>query len=174
MNGRKLTVPPLLALMLLGSVCSFAAPPVHLDRKGEKWAATTLRKMTLEEKIGQMIMVWARARFLNVDSPEFLQMQDEMRTYHVGGFGLTIAGEGGLLTKSQPLEAALLTNELQKDSKYPLLFAADFERGRLVRDSFIRPNRLFTVEQSLILYAAGKVKSEKLNEIRAKIRGLFA
>jgi len=30
------------------------------------------------------------------------------------------------------------------------------------------------VEQSLILYAAGKVKSEKLNEIRAKIRGLFA
>jgi beta-N-acetylhexosaminidase len=53
-------VRPLLALTLLGSVYSFAAPPVHLDRKGEKWAATTLRKMTLEEKIGQMIMVWAR------------------------------------------------------------------------------------------------------------------
>jgi beta-N-acetylhexosaminidase len=133
MNGRIFKVRPLLALTLLGSVYSFAAPPVHPDRKGEKWAATTLRKMTLEEKIGQMIMVWARARFLNVDSPEFLQMQDEMRTYHVGGFGLTIAGEGGLLTKSQPLEAALLTNELQKDSKYPLLFAADFERGPSMR-----------------------------------------
>ena len=31
-----------------------------------------------------------------------------------------------MLTKSQPMEAALLTNELQADSKYPLLFAADF------------------------------------------------
>ena len=31
------------------------------------------------------------------------------------------------------MEAALLTNELQKDSKYPLLFAADFERGLSMR-----------------------------------------
>jgi hypothetical protein len=40
-------------------------------------------------------------------------------------------------------------------------------------DSFIRPNRLFTVEQSVILYAAAKVKAEKLKEVRANIRGLF-
>ena len=132
-SGRKVWTRPLLALMLLSAVCAFAASPVHLDRKGEKWAASTLRKMTLEEKIGQMIMVWARAQFLNVESPEYLQMCEEMRNYHVGGFGVTIAGEGGLLTKSQPLEAALLTNELQKDSKYPLLFAADFERGLSMR-----------------------------------------
>jgi mRNA interferase MazF len=55
----------------------------------------------------------------------------------------------------------------------PLLIA-DFERGRLVRDSFIRPNRLFTVEQSVILYAAGNVKGSKLREARAKIPELFA
>jgi beta-N-acetylhexosaminidase len=121
------------ALVLMGAACANAAAPVHLDRKGEKWAAATLRKMTLEEKIGQMIMVWAHVQFMNVESPEYLQMQDEMRTYHVGGFGVTIAGEGGVLTKSQPLEAAMLTNELQKGSKYPLLFAADFERGLSMR-----------------------------------------
>jgi beta-N-acetylhexosaminidase len=126
---------PLLALVLLCAIgTSAAAPaPVHLDRSGEKWAASTLHKMTLEEKIGQMIMVWAHVQFLNVDSPEYLQMQEEMRTYHVGGFGVTIAGEGGMLVKSQPLEAAQLTNELQKDSKYPLFFAADFERGLSMR-----------------------------------------
>jgi hypothetical protein len=44
----------------------------------------------------------------------------------------------------------------------------------LVRDSSIRPNRLFTVEQSVILYAAGKVKDSKLREARAKICELFA
>ena len=38
----------------------------------------------------------------------------------------------------------------------------DFEKGRLVMDSFVRPQRLFTVESSVILYAAGKVKIAKL------------
>jgi beta-N-acetylhexosaminidase len=135
MNWRRLGTRQFLALTLLSAICASAAAPatVYLDRKGEKWAASTLRKMTLEEKIGQMIMVWAHVQFLNVDNPEYLQMQEEMRTYHLGGFGITIAGEGGMLTKSQPLEAALLTNELQKDSKYPLLFAADFERGLSMR-----------------------------------------
>jgi beta-N-acetylhexosaminidase len=113
--------------------CAFAAPPVHLDRKGERWAAATLRKMTLEEKIGQMIMVWAKVQFLNPESPEFLELRDEMTKYHVGGFGVTVATDGPLLIESEPLEAAALTNRLQKDSKYPLLFAADFERGLSMR-----------------------------------------
>jgi hypothetical protein len=34
------------------------------------------------------------------------------------------------------------------------LLATDFERGRLTVDSFIRPNRLFTVDHSVILYTA--------------------
>src|SRR5450631_756884 len=122
MNWRRLGTRPLLALTLISAMSVSAAAPVHLDRKGEKWAASTLHKMTLEEKIGQMIMVWAHVQFLNVGSPEYIQMQEEMRTYHLGGFGVTIAGESGVLLKSQPLEAAMLTNELQKDSKYPLLF----------------------------------------------------
>ena len=41
-------------------------------------------------------------------------------------------------------------------------------------DSFIRPNRLFTVEQSVILYGAGKITDPKLQEVKAKIRQLFA
>src|SRR5208282_6737785 len=71
-----------------------AAPPVHLDRKGERWAQSTLRKMTLEEKVGQMIMVWAKVKFLNPESPEYLELRDEMVKYHVGGFGVTDPVEG--------------------------------------------------------------------------------
>jgi len=110
-----------------------AATPVHLSASGEKWAATTLRKMTLEEKIGQMIMPWARVEFMNVNGPDYLQLREEMRQYHVGGFGVTVFTEGSALLKSQPFEAAAMTNALQRDSKYPLLFAADFERGVSVR-----------------------------------------
>jgi beta-N-acetylhexosaminidase len=113
--------------------CANAAPPVHLDRKGERWASKTLSKMTLEEKIGQMIMVWAKVQFLNVNSPDYLQLRDEMAKYHVGGFGVTVATDGPQLIESEPLEAAALTNRLQKDSKYPLIFAADFERGLSMR-----------------------------------------
>ncbi|MBI3850775.1 MAG: type II toxin-antitoxin system PemK/MazF family toxin [Verrucomicrobia bacterium] len=54
------------------------------------------------------------------------------------------------------------------------LILTDFQRGRLAVDSFIRSNRLFTVEQSVILYAAGKIKDVKLLEVKAKIRQLFA
>lgn len=132
-DRRKLGAITLLAVALMSGQMAVAAPPVHLDHKGEVWAKSTLRKMTLEEKVGQMIMVWAHVQFLNVESPEFQQMRDEVRTYHVGGFGATIAAEGGAQIKSQPMEAAVLTNELQKESKYPLVFAADFERGLSMR-----------------------------------------
>jgi len=89
--------------------------------------------MSLEEKIGQMIMPWARVEFMNVNDPKYLLLQEEMRKYHVGGFGVTVFTDAGSLLKSEPLEAAALTNGLQKDSKYPLLFAADFERGLSMR-----------------------------------------
>jgi len=123
----------LLSLIFLAAYVASAATPVHLDRKGERWAATTLRKMSLEEKIGQMIMPWARIEFMNVDSPDYLLLREEMRKYHVGGFGVTVFANGTSLSKSEPLEAAALTNGLQRDSKYPLLFAADFERGLSMR-----------------------------------------
>src|ERR1035437_4142670 len=67
-----------------------------------------------------------------------------------------------------------ITSQARNDGFSIPLLIADFERGRLVRDSFIRPNRLFTVEQSVILHATGRVKDSKLKEVRAKIRELFA
>jgi mRNA interferase MazF len=76
--------------------------------------------------------------------------------------------------KGDDLILCQITSQAHSDGYSVPLATVDFERGRLVRDSFIRPNRLFTVEQSLILYAAGKVKLEKLNVVRAKIRELFA
>jgi len=120
-------------IVAMAAQCAIAAPPVHLDRKGERWATATLHKMTLEEKVGQMIVVWAKVQFLNPESPEYLELRDEMTKYHVGGFGVTDVVEGPQLIMSEPLEAAALTNRLQKDSKYPLLIAADFERGLSMR-----------------------------------------
>jgi len=117
----------------LGTWNACLAAPVKLDRKGEQWAAKTLRQMTVEEKVGQMIMVWAKARFLNANGPEIADLIDQMHRYHLGGFGVTVPVEGGQLVESEPLETAALTNRLQRASKYPLLMAADFERGLSMR-----------------------------------------
>ena len=107
--------------------------PIYLDHGGEKWAQKTLKKLSLDEKVGQLFMVWVRAEFLNVNSPEYLQLRDTMSKYHVGSFAMTVPWEPPFLYRSEPYEAAELLNRLQQDSKLPLLFAADFERGVTMR-----------------------------------------
>src|SRR5271170_8093767 len=102
---------------------------IHLTRDGERWAERTLHKLTLEEKVGQVFMIWCRASFLNVQNPEYLQLREAMQKYHVGSFAMTVHVDGPYLLRSEPYEAAELLNRLQSDSKLPLLFAADFERG---------------------------------------------
>jgi beta-N-acetylhexosaminidase len=120
----------LLPLLSFAKNQKFQKPgPVHLDKAGEKWAHKSLKKMTLEQKIGQMFIIWSRAQFTNVDSPDYISLRDTMRKYHIGGFGVTVRYEDGFLYKNEPLEAAMLINQLQQDSDFPLIFAADFERG---------------------------------------------
>ncbi len=74
-------------------------------------------------------MIWCRASFLNVESAEYLQWLDAMQKYHVGSFAMSVHVDGPFLLRTEPYEAAELLNRLQKESKLPLLFAADFERG---------------------------------------------
>jgi beta-N-acetylhexosaminidase len=128
-----------LLLLVAASSTAFAKEkyqhpgPIQLSHAGEKWAEKTLHKLTLEEKVGQVFMIWCRASFLNVENPEYLQLRDAMDKYHVGSFAMTVHVDGPYLLRSEPYEAAELLNHLQSDSKLPLLFAADFERGVSMR-----------------------------------------
>ena len=67
-----------------------------------------------------------------------------------------------------------ITSRPRSDGLSVPLDMADFERGQLHRESFIRPHRLFTVETAVILYSVGKVRSSKLGEVLAKARKLFS
>jgi beta-N-acetylhexosaminidase len=132
----RLSVCALCLLLVMPSYAKdrFQQPaPIHLDKQGDNWARASLKKMSLEQKIGQMFMIWAFARFTNFDGTEYLSLRDTMRKYHIGGFALTVSFDDGLLDKTPPLEAAMLTNQLQRDSEFPLLFAADFERALAYR-----------------------------------------
>jgi beta-N-acetylhexosaminidase len=108
--------------------------PTPLDAaRGDKWANKTLHQLTVEEKIGQVFMIWCRASFLNVESPEYLEWLEAMRKYHVGSFTMSVHVDGPFLLRTEPYEVAELLNRLQQESKLPLLFAADFERGLAMR-----------------------------------------
>ena len=128
----------LLVCFLISSVSlakeKYSPPgPVRLDHQGEKWAEKTLQHLSTEEKVGQLFMIWARAEFLNVNSPQYLQLRDTMNKYHIGAFGMTVRWDPPFLYRNEPYEAAMMLNRLQQDSKLPLLVGADFERGVSMR-----------------------------------------
>ena len=136
LNFRPLAV----VLLLLLVIPAFAkdekfskAGPVQLTSDGNKWAEKTLKKMSLEEKVGQMIQIRAYADFLNVESDAYRQVSDAIKKYHLGSIILTVRVSDGLLIKDLPYEAGAVTNLFQKESKLPLLVAADFERGLSMR-----------------------------------------
>jgi beta-N-acetylhexosaminidase len=107
--------------------------PIHLDRAGKKWADKTLRKMSTDEKIGQLFSIWTRVQFLNEADPIFTDLRDSIRKYHVGSLVMSVPVDGPVLLKSQPYEVAEELNRLQRSSKLPLIVAADFERGLSMR-----------------------------------------
>jgi len=107
--------------------------PIYLDKEGKRWVETTLKKMSTEEKVGQVFMIWTRVVFMNDADPTWTELRDNVRKYHIGSLAMSVPMDGAVLLRNQPFEAAELLNRLQRSSKLPLIFAADFERGVSMR-----------------------------------------
>ena len=64
-------------------------------------------------------------------------------------------------------------SDLTQAKRRPALVVAvedkDFETGGLKQKSNIRPNRLFTADQHIVLYRAGHLRNEKVREVIRKI-----
>jgi beta-N-acetylhexosaminidase len=118
-----------------------AAPrdPFTLDRAAERWVEQTLKKLTADEKVGQLIVPSFESNFLSTDSDTFDMLTKLVREYHVGGFHVFGASQAapsvllnanyGTVILGQPFSAAFLINRLQAMSSVPLLNTADFETG---------------------------------------------
>jgi mRNA interferase MazF len=66
-----------------------------------------------------------------------------------------------------------ITSRAHSDAFAVPLTSSDFERGELSQPGFIRPQRLFSVEQHIILHSVGKVTAEKFDEVFKRVRELF-
>lgn len=100
---------------------------------GEKWARQTLARMPLDEKLGQMVMVYYWGRFTSAEDPDFRDLLREVRQNHIGGIILQARRTPTGVERSQVYPTAALSNELQRAAKIPLLVAADFENGTAMR-----------------------------------------
>ena len=132
MGLRLLTVA--IALSAAGAVV--AQTPRALDRDAERWVQSTLKKMSVEEKVGQMIVSSFQSNFMSTDSEAFETLVKAVHEQKVGGFHVFGGTEAvppvllnptyGAVTLGQPFAAASILNRLQAISSLPLLNTGDF------------------------------------------------
>jgi len=92
--------------------------------KALKWANDQLRKMSLEEKVGQLISVGVNASFMNQDSDAYRDLKHQIEDNKVGGV---------ILFRGPVYESVILVNRMQQMARYPLLISADLEAGSGMR-----------------------------------------
>ena len=94
------------------------------SEKAWKWADKKLKKMSLDEKIGQLVHIGINARFLSQDSNEFQELKRQVTENKIGGIIVFVGGV---------YETVHLVNRMQELAEMPLLISADFETGVAMR-----------------------------------------
>src|SRR5208337_4482584 len=105
----------------------------NLSAEDAKWVESTLKQMSVEEKVGQLLFTTYHGSFTPTDAAAYAQMMHDVDDLHVGGFINVTQGSPLGFLKSQAYPSAVLANQLQAKAKLPLLIGADFERGTAMR-----------------------------------------
>src|SRR6267378_2751974 len=143
------------------NAASSKSAPKKLSPAANAWVESTLRKMSVDEKIGQLLFTTCHGSFTAVDSAAYRQIMHDVNDLHVGGFINVTHGSPLGIVKSQAYPTAVLNNQLQSKSKLPLLIGADFERGTAMRldegTSFPTAMALAAGGDSKDAYTMGKI-----------------
>ena len=77
--------------------------------------------------------------------------------------------------KGQDLILCQITSKNVKDEYAIVISNEDFEEGSLRQESNVRPNKIFTADESIILYKIGRLKKEKIeNFMKQNVEELFS
>jgi beta-N-acetylhexosaminidase len=109
---------------VVSAVAEFKPYSVQPSREALKWADKELKKMSLEQKVGQLVSVGINAGFLNRESDAYKAIRRQVETNQVGGI---------ILFGSPVYESVVLVNRMQGHARLPLLISADLERGAGMR-----------------------------------------
>ncbi len=92
----------------------------EISEKAWNWADKQLKKMTVDEKIGQTLSLGINARYYNQERDGFQEIRRQVVENKIGGI---------ILFAGPVYESVHVVNRMQALSKYPLLISADFETG---------------------------------------------
>ncbi len=121
----------LLASLLLFSCGSQAQRAERIDRESavaptidSDWVESTFRRLSLEEKVAQMIFERADGVYFSADDERWLHLERLVRQRKIGGVAFF---------QGDVYEYVMNINALQAMADVPLLIAADFEFGAAMR-----------------------------------------
>ena len=102
------------------AVSDESAGPAPAVGEGPSWAERTLAGMSLRDKAGQMMMVWAAGDFAPVGSEGQQRLRRLVEDQKIGGVVMSVGS---------PTEVAVKLNALQAAAEVPLLVGSDLEAG---------------------------------------------
>lgn len=154
---KKIVPIYLLILLNLARIDAGAQNPAFTGYLNDAWVNARMEEMTLQEKIGQLIMIEVYP-----DQSELHRGNIEklLRQYKPGGI---------LMMRGTPAKTARWIREFQQTSAIPLLVAMDAESGPAFRlDSILPfPNAQATgaIRNDTLLYRMGRAVGRQLREI---------
>ena len=121
-----------------------AAPPPATDsgsvvvtgsRASADWVDSVLASLSLREKAAQMVWPTVFGDYVAGDSPQWETLRRLIQEERVGGFTVSVGS---------PVEIAVKLDAMQRSSRVPLLFGADFEfgAGYRARGGWFLPNAI--------------------------------
>jgi beta-N-acetylhexosaminidase len=161
---------PLLCVALL-TVSLTGQSQSGLDKAGRAWVDATIKKLSIEQLVGQMIFAPFNSTYLSSDTDDYEELVALVHNSHIGGviaFGgsepvpqVMLNNTYGAVILGQPLELASILNRLQAVSALPLLTSSDFEWGVQMRiagaTKFPRAMAFGAAGDPELAYQAGKV-----------------
>ncbi len=139
----KRTAFVILGIWSLSIGCSYERAATRVSRgsdasaapKGTVWVDSVLHKLTLEERVAQLVFVWTPGKYFPDNSDGWRELERLTVERKLGGFIFSIG---------DVYSFAVEINKLQRMSDVPLLIAADFEygAGMRVRSATIFPRAM--------------------------------
>lgn len=149
-----------LSVFLFSVICSLnlsATEPPFLQFKNDNWVNTQLNKLTLKEKIAQLMMV---AVYPKQNEASKARIIDQIKTYKPGGI---------LVMQGTPVKTAQWINQFQAASATPLLVAIDAEWGLKMRidSTMIYPysQAIGAVRDTTFVYKMGRDFGTQLKQM---------
>ena len=166
---QRLSRPALVLLALavfIGGFSAYFALSISIFKSGPtedelwpgtaEWAQEQLAEMNLEQKVSQLFSVRAYSHYTSTDDPDYRKLVDFVERFEIGGV---------TFFQGEPLEQAVLSNDLQSRSRVPLLISQDMEWGAGMRiehtTTFPRTMALGATRDTDLAFKAGYVTARE-------------